>query len=218
MHVGSVDLRGVVENRLQQLDHGRVLRAQPGAEGAEVDVAVADIALQLLRQPADLIGAAINPVDGLQQNRLAHHRGLDIAPQQTGDLVESEKIGRIGHADEIRGLALLEHDCAEAPGLRFGQAAHEVVVEVVELQVDVRDVELTRDRLADLLFVDEALLDQHPPQPPAGLLLLLERDLELVGRDDVLRDERIAEPYFFWPSHRLPFPPRAIIPFATRRP
>src|SRR5205085_3862200 len=130
-------------------------------------------ALEFLGQPADLSGAAIDPVDGLQQERLSDHRTFNTAPQQTRDLVKGEEVGRIGHADEVGALTLFEYQRAEAPGLRFGQASHEIVVEVVELEVDVRDAELTRDGLADLLFVDEALFDQHAPQPAAALFLLL---------------------------------------------
>ena len=39
---------------------------------------------------------------------------------------------------------------------------------IVELQVDVRDVQLARDRLADLLLVDEAQLDEHAAELAAA--------------------------------------------------
>src|SRR5205814_8258586 len=83
MHVGGIDLHRVLEDRLQQLYDRRVLGPQPGAQRTEVDIPFAHIALEFLGQPADLSGAAIDPVDGLQQERLADHRTFNIAPQQT---------------------------------------------------------------------------------------------------------------------------------------
>src|SRR6185503_6341735 len=99
---------------------------------------------------------------------------------------------------------VFEDQRAEAPRLRLGQPAHQVVVEVVELEVDVRDVELPRHRLADLLVAGEALLDQHAPEPPARLLLLLQREAQLLLRDDLLGDQQVAEANLFWASHAWP--------------
>src|SRR3989337_3951126 len=68
------------------------------------------------------------------------------------------------------------------------------------------EVRVARDRFADLLVVDEALLDQHAPEPAAALLLLLECDLQLVLRNRLLRDEDVAEADLFPASHgRAPY-------------
>ena len=137
----------------------------------------------------------------MQQRRFPHHRHLEVLLQNPAQLVVGEQIGRVGHADEHTRAPVLEHDGAKAPRLRFGQAPHHILIQVVELEIDVLDVQLPRDRLADLLVVDEALLDKHAPEPAAALFLLLERDPQLLLRNRLLCDEDVAEADLFRASH-----------------
>jgi hypothetical protein len=199
--VRGAHLHGILEHRLQELHHRRFLGAESRAERAEIHIGLADIALELLREPGDLLRAPVDPVDGLEQQRLAHHRQFDLALQQPADLVVAEQVGRVGHANEVAGTPALEHHGAEAPRLRLGQSPNHVLVEVVELQVDEGDVQLLGNRLADLLVIDEAQLDADAAELAAALLLLLERDAQLILRDRLLCDEHVAEADFFRASH-----------------
>ena len=101
-------LRGVLEQRLQQLDDRRVLRAEGGIEGAEVDQVFAEILVQLLGEAADFLGAAVHPVQRHRDFALGHHHRLDVLLQNARELVEGEQIGGIGHADQHLRAAFLQ--------------------------------------------------------------------------------------------------------------
>ena len=66
--VGGAHADRILEHGLQQLDDRRVFdrRRQPSAPKSTA--AFAQLLAELLREPADLLGAAIDAVDGLQQH------------------------------------------------------------------------------------------------------------------------------------------------------
>ena len=171
---------------------GGILGAQ--GKGPEVHD-IAQILAQLLGEGTDLVGPAVDPIDGLQKHRFGHHRDVDFLAGEPRDLIEGEQVGGIDHRDQHRVVLLLEQKRAETPCLGFGQFAGHRGIEVVILQVDERNTELAGERLADLVLRKIPAFDQHPAQLSTRAALILERPLELLLRDKLLLQEQIAEPY-----------------------
>ena len=189
-------LHRVLEQRLQQLHHRRVLGAERRAQGAEIDrLVAAQVLLELLREAGDLLGAAIDLVEREQELRLGDHRRLDVALEDARQLVEGEEVGRVRHADHERRAALFQRHGAEAPRRGLRQLRHHRAAEAVALQVDVAQAELSRQRLRDLVLGGEPEVDEHAPEAPPRALLLFQREPELLLRDELLRHQDLAEPH-----------------------
>src|SRR5258708_34973763 len=62
------------------------------------------------------------------------------------------------------------------------------------LEIDEREVQLARERARNLLLGRKSHFDEHPAQAPAGSLLLVERDAQLLLRHGLLRDENVPQP------------------------
>ena len=192
--VGRADLGRVLEQRLEQAHHRRVLGAERGAERAEIDEGFAEVLLQLLRKTADLLGATVDLVERLENLLLGHHDRLDVALEKARQLIEGEEIGRIAHRDDDRVAALLQRHGAKAARRRLRQLLHHLEIEVVLREIDVAQAELARERLRKLLVLEETELHQHAPEAPAAAGLLLEGHAQLLHGEELLRNEHIPEP------------------------
>ena len=188
MHVGGVRLNRVFEHGLQQLDDRRVLCPGRRRQGAEIDIGVPEVAFHCLGKAADLLGAPVDPVDGLQHLVFAYRSDLYLAFQRALHLIGGEQVGRIREPDQVFATPVLEDNGTEAARLRFRKTAHHFVVQVVELEIDVGNVELPGERLGNLLVVAKAVVHQHAPEPPSGAFLLLEGDTDLFTRNELLRE------------------------------
>ena len=71
-----------------------------GAELLEVDVALVQLLAHFLRDRRDLVGAPVDDVHRLQQVGFLDQRDAHRLLQARGELVVSEQVGRIRHADE----------------------------------------------------------------------------------------------------------------------
>ena len=67
--VGGAHPHRILEHRLQQPDDRRIFDRRRQPQRGEVDAAVAELLAQLLGEAADLLGAPVDAVDGLQQQR-----------------------------------------------------------------------------------------------------------------------------------------------------
>ena len=187
----DVDVRGahphrILEHGLQQLDDRRVFHRGAQPQRGEIDAAVADLLSQLLGQAADLLGAPVDAVDGLQQHTLGDHRELDVALQETGNLVVGEQVGRIGHRHLVVRPAVLQDDGAEAARLRLRQAHGDLGLEAEVLEIHERNLELARQGSGDLVFGHEAFLHEYAAELAPALALLVEGLLELLVRQQAL--------------------------------
>jgi hypothetical protein len=64
--------------------------------------------------------------------------------------------------------------------------------------------ELARQRARDLLFGDEAVLDEHAPELAAGALLVGQRLVQLLFGQQLLLHQDLSRGRhhpFFWPCH-----------------
>ena len=134
---------------------------------------------QLARSLRDVVGAAVDAVDRGQHFGLVDNGQFNILFDQPRDLVVREQVGRVGQANQQAAAAVFQDQRAETARLGFRQQAHQFRVNVVELQVDERDIQLARQRARDLFFGNKAVLDEHPAQLAAGSFLLGQRHAQL---------------------------------------
>src|SRR5450759_4052440 len=180
MNVRSLYLRGIVEHGLQQLDHRRLFHADGIGQRAKIHIGVAYVLTEFTRQPGDFIGAPVTAIYAFQQLPFSNHSYVNISFDDARDFIKGGQIGRISHADQQHAIALFQHDRAETPRLTFRQQPYPLDIDVVVLEIDVRDAELLGERLGYVLLGDEGIVHQHAPQLASVALLLLKSELELV--------------------------------------
>ena len=203
--VGGSHLGSVFEHRLQQLDHGSVFRSHALSQRAEIHVVFAQIPFQLFRQTGNLLGATVDPIDGFQQQPLVDRHQFDIAPQEPRNLVVTKDVGGISHAHHKSMRAVFQNQGAESAGLVLRQLADNVGIDVEMLEIDVGDVELFRQGFGNLVLGDEAVFHQHAPEFAPRALLVVQGDLELPLRDQLLLDQHLTQTDFFrTPHHSIP--------------
>ena len=117
------------------------------------------------------------------------------------NLVIRVEIGRIGHADLQRLRVVFENNRAKTPRLGLGQLLHHLGLDVVVLEIDVRNLQLLGQRFRYFLFGDVALLNEYATEFAAAALLFIERELELFGRQQILLNKNFAEANFFRAGH-----------------
>ncbi len=178
--VGGAHPDCVLEHGLQQADDRRVFDRGAQPQRGEIDAAIADLLSQLLGQAADLLGAPVDPVDGLQQDAFGDHSELNVALEEAGDLVVGEQVGRIGHCHAVVGATVFQHQGTEAARLRLGQAHGDLGLEVEMLEIDERNLELARQGGGDLFLGNEAFLHEYAAELAPALALLVEGLLELL--------------------------------------
>jgi hypothetical protein len=197
VNIGTADLYGVLEQRMQQLHYRRVDRVLLLNQALQVYVAVAQFLTEFLGQVADLFGAPVDQVERTHQFRFAHHGEANRLSELLGYFVVGEYVGRIRHAHQQAPVALTKHDGAKTPRQRLRQFAYRVRIEAVVRQVDQFYIELARQQAQHLIFRYVTQVNQRVAQLAAGFFLLPERDLELFVGDDVVLNQQIADAHFF---------------------
>src|SRR6185436_1537394 len=143
MNVRNAHLDRVLEHGLQQLHHRRILGSGGHPERGKID-GFAELRTEFQSQPADFLGTSIDPVDGLQKQGLADDSQLNIAFQNTIDLIVGEQVGWIGHTYSIKRTGVLQYDRAETPRQRFGQTCGNFRANVEVLEIDIGNLQLPR--------------------------------------------------------------------------
>jgi hypothetical protein len=62
---------------------------------------------------------------------------------------------------------------------------------------------LARKSLGNLLFGNEAALDENPAQTPSGFFLLIKGRFQLLFGEQLLLDKDFTQPDFFRTTHRV---------------
>ena len=70
------------------------------------------------------------------------------------------------------------------------------------LEVDERNLQLPRECAADLLLGDIPRIDENAAELAPAALLLVQRGLELVLRQQFLLKQDFTQSNFFWSAHR----------------
>ena len=190
--VRGLHLHGVFEQGLEQA-HDRRVGVALGTEARKVEVAFLQLTFKLAGDRGDLAGAPIDLVEHRQQLALAHHRRVNALSEQALHLVLGEQVEGVGHANQQAVALPRQDDDAEAPRHGLGQALGQVVVELVMLEFDERDLQLLGQRLEQAAFVDEAEIDDRAAELGAGALLLLQRQLQLRVGDEAGLDQQVAD-------------------------
>src|SRR3569623_1687603 len=186
MDIGSTYLRRIIEHRLQQYYDRRFFDACRHTRGTEFDNAVAELLFQLARKIRDFFGTSVNAVDGLQQFAFVNYSQRNISFQYARQLIVSIQIGRIGHADPQRAVALLQNDRAVAAGLTFRQHASQFLIDVEKLEIDIGNIQMLIKCAGNLLFGDEAVFHKHSSKLSPGAFLLAQCKLQLLFRQQFL--------------------------------
>jgi hypothetical protein len=161
VNVRGAHLHRVLEHRLNESDDRRVGRAFVRTQLFEVDVAFAELFAHFLCDRGDFVRATINDVDGLEQVAFLDERDAQRLLQAIRKLVVCDEVGRIGHADEQAACVGLQHERAEPARLRFGQHAHDFMVERELANVDERNLQALRQNLIELLFANQLEVGQY---------------------------------------------------------
>lgn len=197
MNVRCPYLGRVVEHRLQQLDHRRIL--QPGGRkphGGKVDDASAKLLFQLARQAGNFPGATIHAVDRLQQVAFIDDRQRDVAFQQARDFIVGKQVSRVGQPHQQHLAPVFQGDRAETARLHFGNQLYRLRPEVVLPEVDVRNVHLPRQRARNRFFGDKTVFNENPPQLAPGAFLFRQRRLQLFFGNEILLQQHFAHADF----------------------
>ena len=196
----------LLEHRRQQSHHGCVF-GRDNAHAQQVADFVLDgidVVGQLTRQAGDLVTAAVDPVERGQQLALGHHRQVDLAPGQPGQLVVGVDVGRVGHRHPQRpagACAVLDRQRAQAPGMHLGQQCGHLAPQVAGRQVDERRPKLASDRLGDLHLGHPLPVDKNAAELAATLFLLDQGLIKLGGGEQRLLDQQVAKADAFWAGH-----------------
>ena len=136
---------------------------------------------------------AVELVDAVLQLRLAgeHRLDLDVLTQRRAQLVQGHHVEHLGDGDRQRRLIGIEGDRQHAV------AAREVLRDQLEgigvdddlMQVDALLADGAGHDVADDRLGNEAEADQQPADGKLVVLLLGERDAQLVGGDQPLLDQ-----------------------------
>ena len=71
-------------------------------------------------------------------------------------------------------------------------------------EVDIAQLQLARECLRHLLIIEITEFYQQPPETAPATRLRLQRSAQLLNRDQLLRDEHVAEPHALRPECGAP--------------
>src|SRR5690606_5933697 len=175
-HVDEADDRRFAGHVAEMFDLGRV-----GFVGAEL---VAVLVFGFF---------AVETVDSVEDLRLGAERGDDVTAGETPDYGDSLEIERIGHGypqtivfSSDRQEAELAHEARGEPLDGDGNLGEAVRAEEL-------DVELFGESGEDVARSNEAEVDQNASDAIVAFLLELKRLLEIVGIEQPLGDQHLAE-------------------------
>ena len=191
--VRGAALDGIGEQRVHQPHHRLAVLVGLAFEALVVDLA----GLDLLQDPVDRELVAEHLVDGLVDLRLAgeERQDLHVHAEQGADLVERDHVEGVGHRHRGPVGRGVEGDAEDvvAPGDVLGDQLDRLGVDDHLGEIDALLAELAAQHLADDRLGGEAETHQELAQVLAGLLLLGERDGDLVAGDDPLVDQDLAD-------------------------
>ncbi len=146
-----------------------------------------------MRDGGDLIRAAIDDIQRLEQVGFLDERDLQRLLQSRGELVVGEEVGGIGHSHGQSSAIGLQYDRAQAARLHFRKQPHDGRVGRRLAHVDEGDLQVLRKQLAHDLLPDDPEIGQHASQLAAGAFLLRERRLQLLLRERLLFEQQLTE-------------------------
>ena len=154
---------------------------------------VAGKVLHHLVEFLDALHRAVELVDGFADGGFGGDHRLDVEAGHELDVVHGEDVGRIGHRDGEGGADARERDDLVANGGFLRDELDHGRIDFIKFQIDGRNAVLAGKNGGNVVIADEAQLDQAGAQPAAILLLVLERLLQLIRRDQAVFDQNFAK-------------------------
>ena len=151
--------------------------------------------LELADVLADVGQRAVRLVDGAANLGRRREQQLDVVPGRALQLADD--VGAAGVRDDDLEPSVLgdaHRNGEQATGDGLGQARQRGLVGLLAPEVDQRQAGLVGERLRQPAFVERAELHQEAPETLAGTFLLEQRALQLVGRDELVRQQQLTEP------------------------
>ena len=173
---------------LEQLRRGGIDDDRPGIFLADVGHPL--VAVVAVQRGDDLV--------------LEREHRLDLAAGREAQIVERGQVFRHRERDDERGSRLLQGECGVPPGDFFRKRRDRLGADRVGVDPRRRHAELLAQHFEKHFRRQHAAVDEHPPEPPPGALLLVDRDLELRLRDEPAVDEQAPERRV--PSRRVWWP------------
>ena len=202
--VGSAAPDGVHEDHVDEPDHrrlvGRFLELEDvdlACRGLLVPLDQLDVrgrALHLRHDVGDAPAlAVVRSIDGLPDRRLRGHGGDHLKIRHEAHIVQGEDVGGVAHGERQRIALELDGQDLVFAGDLLRDELEDVGVDVQLGERDRLDPVLAGQEGDQVLFGDEAELDEDATELVVGALLLLQGARELLVVDQSLADEEIAE-------------------------
>ncbi len=137
---------------------------------------------------------AVHEIDRAQERVFLDQREAHLPAEQARQLVDGEEIGRIGHADERAARVVLQHERPVAASLRLRQQLHGARLERQVREIDIRNAEVIREAAVQLAFLYRTDVDQHPAELAAAVALRLQRLVQLLFGDQLLLEQQLTQP------------------------
>ena len=196
-------LHRIREDGVDELDDRRILHLRGERRGGDVLLLLLDdldVAFHVVddgQEVGDLRvgGALVQLLDRALERELAADDREDVVARDELQVLEDAEVRRVRHGDGERAAVALEGEDEVLDRQVGGDQLGDARVDLELRQVDRRHLVLPRQHLRELGLLDEAELDEVVADAGAVLLLLLERLVELLARDEPLADEEIAKAF-----------------------
>jgi hypothetical protein len=129
-------------------------------------------------------------VDRIEEGDLRGDDGLDVVPRHELDVVHREDVGRVRHRDGQRRAGTAERDDLILARGFGGNQLDDRGVDFELMQGDRRHAVLLRQQRGDLVVLHKPQVDQVGTELPPCRPLIVQRILELFGRDALLLEQK----------------------------
>ena len=158
----------------------------------DLDVAVVvDVVENVLQCVVGVLAVVL--VDGVAQRVFAGDDREDVVAGDELQIVDDAQVGRIGHRDGERAALALEREHQMALRQLGRDQLRDACVDFEVREVDGGHTELPGQHARELDLVDVAELDEVVADPHSGGLLLLQRAIQRLARDEPLSHEEITD-------------------------
>ncbi len=138
--------------------------------------------------------AAVVPLDGPDDRGLGRHHRFDVVARHELDVVHGEHVGRVGHRDRERRAGARERDDLVFLRCLRGNELHDRRIDLELGECDRGHAVLLAQQRRDLLVFHVSQLHKIEAELPPVLALVVQRILQLLGRDALLLEKEFTDP------------------------
>ncbi len=162
--------------------------------GLELNVSLVTHGGQQLVDVRFVLRSAVSFFNRVHDGGFRRHHRLNVEAGHELDIVHGKHVRRVHHGNRQRRANAAERKNLVALGRLFRNQLDHGRIDFKILQVNGGNAVLPRKEIRDFLIAYKSQVDQRGTQARigAGLTLRLQRLIELVVRDDLLFDQKIA--------------------------